>query len=147
MTLSSQHALGAAESPNHQQNVILSSGSSQDWCGFGKFVARMRQRRRQLKLKYERLSAKMHPQEYTRRAAEWRSIRRWICRHGVFWLCRGKGKCPCMSLERVDANAWHGARWMPCVDSDLRVDVVTKFCASRFQRIGCVRAEVRRRRW
>jgi len=132
-----------AASANIKLQCVLSSNVQHDWRAFAKFVARVRQSRRQSKLKFEKLAQRMIDSEFKSQADHWRSLGRWVCRHGVFWLRAQRNKCQCMNLAD-SADHWTHARLMGAIDLELRALVAVPFDAANFRRIGELRAELRR---
>eukprot|EP00973_Karenia_brevis_P032365 4460912-Karenia_brevis.AAC.1 len=52
--------------------------------------------------------------------------------------------CPCLCAE--GDRDWSKARWMPHLDEELRGIVVRSFAQKRFNRLGVLQAELRKKR-
>ena len=126
--------------------ALLSSSCPADWLAIGCFAAHVRQLRRKLKRRFEEREARLATCGFIQKRAAWKLKGKHVCRHGVFFRgVPGRG-CPCMDAE-AHADDWRAAQFMPSLDGDLRAIIVVPFNLDRFQRLGILQAEVRRRGW
>ena len=129
-------ALGQANGYSEQFDVLLSSMRAGDWQALGKFVARIRQARRHMRIEFQGRTAKLKRIGYQRSKAKWISQGGTVCRHGTFFNCGSAGfHCPCTSSAPGSSEAWQQAAFMPAVDVDLRAIVAVPFNAARWQRL------------
>ena len=125
---------------------LMSSNIPDDWCAFGRFLARARQARRRLRSQMETLRNKVITKSYVTRKAVWRLRGGRVCAHGVFWSQEQGPTCPCMTTE-TETSMWTNAKFMPALDEATKAILVTPFCIQSFRRIGVLRAQARRLDW
>ena len=123
--------------------AIFGSSVQSDWSALGRLAARIRQRRRFIRRQFEGMSDILQKRGYTSKRDAWRSKGGVVCRHGVFYTAAQGSSCNCMLP--IGAQDWQHARFMPSLDSHLRALTVVPFDADIFQRLGQLRAEMRRR--
>ena len=125
---------------------LFGNSSASEWQALAKHVARIRQLRRKGKLTYERLAVRAQKDTVKLRAVAWRSLGRWVCRHGAFWLKAQGRRCPCMLETSAESN-WRNARLMGKLDHDLQSLVAVPFEHSTFVHVAALRAEYARQQW
>eukprot|EP00973_Karenia_brevis_P037294 5141515-Karenia_brevis.AAC.1 len=81
-------------------------------------------------------------------AAKWQWQRQGLhaCRHGIFFTLPRGSACPCMKNTTSSAH-FASAVWMACLDFDDQILSVTAFEYNSFQRLGLLRAQMRRLGW
>ena len=145
--VSFQTALGLAarQTSTDKLLVLLSSQDQGDWEALGRFVAKVRQRKRASKKVFENMQASWDKTAFSVRRVAWRKKGRHVCRHGVFFAAPVGTACQCMG----DAGhmVWTKAKFMPAIDLSLRGLIAVPFDPSRFQRLGQLQAQLRRLGW
>ncbi len=121
---------------------LLSEQSANQWAALGKFLARVRQIRRCDRTRWENLQRRCVQDSFDVRRAIWRSKGKWVCRHGVFYETRVES-CPCMEA----VPDWTGAKFMPSLDRELRAIITVKIHSPSVQRLGILRATMKRNMW
>ena len=111
------------------------------------FLHRCRQRRRKLKLLFERYSHRLGTQSFIVRKAVWRFKGRYCCRHGVFFSQQPVRGCKCMSMSSSSSHDWRHAVHMPCLDHDLKAIVTTPFELSSYSRLTTLQVQARALGW
>ena len=114
-----------------------------DWIAFGAFAARVRQKRRELRRRFDQLTDRISKQEYSARRTAWRLDGGLICRHGAFFASGQRDACPCMK-ESAISDDWRYARKMPQLDHETKALIVVPFHRDGFKRIGQLHAQMRR---
>ena len=94
-----------------------------------------------------RLSELWQKHEFDVVKKQWKQEGKYVCRHGVFFRVSSLPlrSCPCLS-PRAEAD-WSLAALMPVLNNNLKCIVVDTFDAHQIERLGVLRAEIRRRNW
>jgi hypothetical protein len=145
ITVDTRTLMGTCGSGELKLIAALGSHSVLDWSALGRFCGNLRTARRKLRHLFEGMSRRLDKVGFTTRKVEWRRAGRHVCRHGVFFKRQPPRGCPCLSTNA--ATDWSNAVLMPRLDNELKTIVVCKFDADRFQRLGFLHAEARRRAW
>eukprot|EP00973_Karenia_brevis_P081779 11338009-Karenia_brevis.AAC.1 len=111
----SKRLLDAHSSENHKLLEVMASHNAQDWAALGKFVARVRQTRRQTRRALESLARRMLVRSFATRKAAWKMRGGFACAHGVLFVRKPDHTCPCMRSDTHE-DVWRDARWMACLD-------------------------------
>jgi hypothetical protein len=125
--------------------ALLTSNTPQDWRAVGRFLARTRQVRRKMKQLMLNRCEKRAKNSYTKALREWRKEGNYVCAHGVFFDAPTPIDCPCLQ-KRASAD-WSHAVMMPALDYDLKSIGTDSFQEHAFQRIGVLRAAIRKLNW
>ena len=141
------NAVFREQSDTSMLHSLFASTSPEDWKAIGKFVGRLRQKRRSMKHRFETMQHRLAEQGFANRKAAWCAQGRTVCRHGVFFASPSARACPCMGGALPSEEGWRVARWMPAIDMELKRLVVVPFNLATFRRIGVLRGELRRRDW
>ncbi len=112
----------------------------------GSFLARVRQNRRQLKLKLERYSNAVLTSSFAVKRAAWRFKGRPSCRHGVLFGTLPPDGCRCMATHSEDSD-WQAARYMPALDHELKIIVAKPFLREQFVRLVTLQHRARTLGW
>ena len=135
-----------AASPNNEVlTTLMSSRSCQDWQALGKFLARARQLRRKMRTSMQKRCIEYKRRSFEACKTQWRKQGKYICRHGVFFEAQSYAACACMDPP-AEAD-WSSAVLMPAIDNELKCITVDTFDAHKYQRLGQLQAEIRRRKW
>ena len=137
-----------ALSSESQLSVLLRSHCPRDWKAIGRFIARVRQVRRKMKINMTVRQQKILTQSFYVQKKAWRDAGKQVCRHGVFFDIfdtRSRIACPCTDAP-LDAD-WNRAVLMPTISDELKCIVVDTFDQHLYQKLGVVQAEIRRRGW
>jgi len=125
---------------------VLSESSESALTTLGIFCTRLRQHRRHLKLLFERFNYKVETRSLNAKRAAWRMKRRPSCRHGVLFNKLPVSGCPCMDKD-ADPSVWDEARFMPCLDPELKIIVATPFDRNTFERLAVLQHRARALGW
>ena len=136
----------AAPTQETKMRVVLGSRHPHDWRALGKLLARMRQLRRKSKATHTKLQELVQKVGYNIRANAWRASRRWVCRHGVFWLRAQGNTCPCRRPAPTTTD-WVHARFMSTTHAELQSLVVEPFDLHSFCPIAELRVHMRGLGW
>ena len=130
-----------------QLDAILCSQTPNDWHAFGRFLARVRRKRRKARTLLAKASLELRRVSFSKQKLDWVARGGHVCRHGVsFAVCRIL-PCACLS-EQVPAGArFAGAMRMPAVDTRLKAIVTSPFDISSFRTLGKLQHELRCRGW
>ena len=136
-TITSAH--GALE----KMRLLLQSHCQEDWRALGRFVARLRQSCRRLRLEFQKHTNKLHKNSYTTWKAAWRAKGRTVCLHGTFFdIAPGGFQCGCLKPDQT--NRWQSACYMPSIDPNLRSIVTVPFHAPTWQSLRVLQNTLRR---
>ena len=125
--------------------AILGSLVPRDWTALARFLARVLQTRRKMRLDLVQKNAKLLTQSFEHQKKEWTKSGKHVCRHGVFFNSCTLASCPC--LEPPEAADWSSAVLMPAVCPELKCIVTDTFNRADFVRLAQLRAKVRRQDW
>ena len=135
----------AAGTDDGKMRTIFSSHLKQDWESFSRFLARIRQARRKMKVVMAEMGVRRVEQSFEKQKEAWQHSGRLVCRYGVFFQSLSRINCPCMAPP--SSADWNSAVLLPVLDVRLKMIGVDTFSAYEFQRLGVLRAECRRRNW
>ena len=127
--------------------TALSCKTKADAEKLGKFLTRMRQKRRRLKVVFERHSDQVTSKGFAVKRAAWRLQRRPSCRHGVLFTSLPEGGCKCMPRPSTDEAAWQHARFMPALDHDLKIIVAVPFQRDTYIKLDTLQRTARNLGW
>ena len=122
---------------------LLSSGDAQSMTAVGRFLIRVRQTRRKLKVRFEHLNDKLLTRSFAVRKAAWHLKKRHSCRHGVLFTQAPPDGCKCMAVTTSEAD-W---QYMPALDEELKSIVTVAFDINTYTRLGILQANARGRGW
>ena len=125
----------------------LSGQSGQNLVALGSFLAQARQRRRRLKIQFERYSQQVSQQSFLVRKAAWRFKGKYSCRHGVLFGSAPAGGCKCMSIPISSDADWEHAVYMPGLCHELKIVVAVPFQRVGYVRLAILRAKAARWGW
>jgi len=125
---------------------VLSGSCSPTLSAAARFCMRARQRRRQMKLLFERYRDKIECTGFVAKRAAWRMRGRPVCRHGVLFTRMPATGCKCLDPSSVSAD-WSSARYMPHLDEELKVITAVPFVLESFRRLGVLQAQARNWDW
>ena len=148
-TAARHQLLSSGKTLNTQADMIaaLAYKSRTEARQLGDFLARIRQTRRRLKLRFERFPETVPSKSFACRRAAWRLKRRASCRHGVLFTILPVNGCQCMNMEQSTDADWIHARFMPALDYDLKIIAVVPFHRERFLRLASLQHTVRQLGW
>ena len=98
-----------------------------------------------MKIEMQKAAELKDRQEFSIVKKAWVKKGKRVCRHGVFFNAGGNSTCPCL-LPKAEAD-WSDAVLMPTLHSILKCIVTDTFDPYGFERLGVLRAEIRRRNW
>ena len=140
-------APGATMNTQRDMLMALSGLSGQNLEALGSFLAQVRQRRRRLKVQFERYSQQVDQQSFVVRKAAWRFKGKYSCRHGVLFRSAPAGGCKCMTMPvSLDAD-WEHAVYMPALCHELKIVVAVPFVKTSYERLAILRARAARFGW
>ena len=109
----------AATTAEAKLQALFSSRNAKDWRATGRFLARVRQIRRSMKVRMQKRCEIRARNNYTTLLRQWRREGKYVCPHGVFFDTLIPIECPCL---RAPSNAdWRRAILMPCPGHGLEV--------------------------
>ena len=113
---------------------------------FGQFLVEVRQRRRKLKLTFERFENRVCTQSFACKRIVWRWRGKPSCRHGVLFTQLPADGCKCMSPVTC-LEDWQHAHYMPALEPELKCIIATPFHKDSYKRLALLQAETRRLGW
>ena len=133
-----------------QQNVedkmysLFLSQTPQDWNALGRFLSRVRQKRRNVRQKYAQRDKELTSISFdTQKAAcRVRSSGMWVCRHGIFFANSRATTCNCIDNRSAAEPDWTGALKMPALSRPHRSIIVVRFNSARFRTINALRNDI-----
>ena len=140
---SAELTIELSDSP--QPAAMFKSHNHLDWAALGRYLARIRQIRRRIKIEMQRRCEMRARLDIAVMRRQWKREGKSICRHGVFFATPHISTCPCLQPP-LEAD-WSTARMMPVPHEDLKCITVDTFEQWSFRRLGVIQAELRRRRW
>ena len=143
LTESASVSYSSAGSQDGKLAALISSIAPQDWRAFGKFLSRARQLRRKMRTSMQRRYADSERRSFESCKPKWKREGKYVCRHGVFY----EVQVACACLDLSSEADWSSAVLMPVIDEALKDITVDTFDPHSFQRLGQLRAELRRRGW
>lgn len=87
----------AAGTDDGKMRAIFSSHLKQDWESFSRFLARIRQACRKMKVVMAEMGVRRVEQSFEKQKEAWQYSGRFVCRHGVFFQSLSRISCPCMA--------------------------------------------------
>ena len=128
-------------------NTLLSSSCPTDWIALGRFLSRVRQKRRRMRRHREHQNQAAQRNSFDVRKAAWRSAHKHVCRHGVFFACSALPACHCTTDPNFTNGIWQKAKFMLGISVSSKSLTAVAFDASTFLRLGALHAELKRRQW
>ena len=141
-TLDDQTAAHFNALPSNSERLmfLLCSSAPATWAALGRFLFRIRQVRRRLRVTFSAYENRLQLYCFQTKRKAWRKEGKHVCRHGVFFRQRPVLSCPCLQ----EVPDWRNAFLMPCIDSDLHKLIAVKFDAGSLRRLASLQAELRR---
>ena len=127
--------------------TALSCKTTADAESLGKLLARMRQRRRRLKITLERHNDQVASKGFAVKRAAWKLKRRPSCRHGVLFSSLPDGGCKCMPTPSTLPADWQQAKFMPALDHDLKIIVAVPFQRDSYIKLNTLQHTARSLGW
>ena len=113
----------------------------------GKLLARIRQKRRKLKITMERLNDQVVSKAFAVKRAAWKFLRRPSCRHGVLFSILPEGGCKCMPIPSAHDGDWEHAQFMPALDHDLKIITAVRFQRESYIKLDTLQRTARNLGW
>jgi hypothetical protein len=133
-----------AADPDDKPRLLYGSTDQKVWIALGRFLARVRQIRRRMRIDMQRSCELRGRQEFHVIKKRWRQQGKHVCRHGVFFDATPDA-CPCLQPP-LEAD-WSEAVLMPALHHRLMCIVTDSFNRSEYQRLEVLQAEARRRNY
>ncbi len=128
-------AFSTTAGSHHKRLKLMESQMSQDWEAFARFLSRVHQSHRHLRVEFQSRAAKMDKVSLYITRAAWRSKGHTLCRHGTFFQVSPSGfQCPCTISEPSYEVLWAHAKVMPHIDNNLRSIVTVPYEPTQWQR-------------
>ena len=140
----STYLLGNAQDGS-KFKAVIASHCPQDWKALGRFIARLRQSRRQLRTTMTSKDKRYVQQAFHNQREAWRKSGKHVCRHGVFFNTCHRIECPCLAVP--SEAGWTPAVLMPTISDEFKSIVIDTFDRHDFRRLGQLQAELKRRNW
>lgn len=140
-------ALSGNTEPHNKLQALLGSHCDADWVAFGRFLGRMRQKRRHARGIFGNESLRLEQISYQNCKPRWRRQGGYVCRHGLFFLSIAPRECHCIVNRTASTPNWQGVVRMPVLNRQLKSSVVAPFDVETFRTIQSLLAEVRRLQW
>jgi len=125
---------------------LLASSDAVTVASFGQFLTNVRQSRRRLKLRMERMNELLCTKSFASKRVAWRLRGRYCCRHGVLFTVPPVNGCRCMS-QSSSAIDWAQACFMPALSQELKCIIAVPFDRQSYTRLATLQAQARHLGW